>query len=164
MSIETAPAVIALADVVVTVGPVVAMSIKFPLESKVEIVNEEEVPMYLKLVIPGTFTVMVERAETFEAKNPLKKIVVPFGLEQGGFEEDVYPFIEHPLLAVAAASDIEIPLGKSIQMLPPDNKILDVVNVNVYSVFGFEATELFIPIKVGVIVLGVMTNIEVLIT
>ena len=44
-------------------------------ESVVEIVNEDEVPTYQRLVTPGTITVIAVLAETFDAKNPLKDIV-----------------------------------------------------------------------------------------
>lgn len=102
---------------------------------------------------------------TFEAKNPLKMIVWPeFSDEQGGFEVLIKVDTEHPFVAVTAASDTETPAGKFILILPPEIIFDEIVKVNVYSVFGFEAIELFMPIKVGVMVLGVMTKIEVLFT
>ena len=82
--------------------------------------------------------------------------------EQGGLELLINVETEQPLVAVTAASEIEIPLGKSIQIFPPATRTEEVVNVKVYSVLGFEAIELFMPINVGVIVFGVITNIEVL--
>lgn len=103
--------------------------------------------------------------ETFEAKNPLNTIVYPeFSEEQGGFEVLIKVETEHPFVAVTAASDTETPAGKFIQILPPEIIFEEIVKVKVYSVLGFEATELFIPINVGVMVFGVMTNIVVLLT
>jgi len=63
-----------------------------------------------------------------------------------------------PLLAVAAASETDIPFGKSILRIAPEIILEEVVNVKVYWVFGFEAMDEFVVMKVGVIVPGVMTR------
>lgn len=130
-------------------------------ESVVEIVNEDEVPTYQRLVTPGTITVIAVLAETFDAKNPLKDIVWPeFSEEQGGFEVLMNDEIKHPFEAVTLASETEIPFGKLILIFPPAIILLVGVNVKLYSVFGLEATELLNPMKVGVIVFGVITNTD----
>lgn len=158
------PLVIDLADVVVTVkNEEVTVSMMLSFESVVEIVNEDEVPTYQRLVTPGTMTVIGVFAETFEAKNPLKDIVWPeFSEEHGGFELLTNVEILHPFEAVTLVSETEIPLGKLTLILPPAIILLVGVKVKLYSVFGFEATELLNPMKVGVMVLGVITNAEVL--
>jgi len=70
------PFVIDLAVVVVTVkNEDVTVSMMLSFESVVEIVKEDEVPTYQRLVTPGTITVIAVFAETFDAKNPLKDIV-----------------------------------------------------------------------------------------
>ena len=71
---------------------------------------------------------------------------------------------EQPFVAFTAASETEIPEGKFIHILPPAIIFEEVVNVNVYSVFGFDAAVLLIAMNVEVIMLGVMTKIEVLLT
>jgi len=156
------PFVIDLAVVVVTVkNEDVTVSMMLSFESVVEIVKEDEVPTYQRLVTPGTITVIAVFAETFDAKNPLKDIVWPeFSEEQGGFEVLMNDEIKHPLEAVTLASETEIPFGKLILIFPPAIILLVGVNVKLYSVLGFEATELLNPMKVGVIVFGVITNTD----
>lgn len=75
-SIVIDPLVIDRAEVVVTVRNAdVTVSIMLSFASVVEMVNEDEVPTYRRLVTPGTITVMAVFAETFDAKNPLNEIV-----------------------------------------------------------------------------------------
>ena len=68
--------------------------------------------------------------------------------------------IKDPFEAVTLASETEIPFGKLILIFPPAIILLVGVNVKLYSVFGLEATELLNPMKVGVIVFGVITNTD----
>jgi hypothetical protein len=71
--------------------------------------------------MPGTLILIVLPADTFPLlKNPLKKIVDILELEvQGGLIDVVLEVIEQPLLAVAPASEIAIPEGKSTHIIPP---------------------------------------------
>ena len=165
LSMEMEPEMMDLAVVVLTTRPEETVSMVFPEESVVVTLKEAEVPTYLRLVTPGILAVRVVRADTLEAKKPLKKMEVPpLEEEQGGLEVLMKEEMVQPLAAVTAASETETPGGKSILRMPPAMILLAVVKVKVYSVLGFAAVVLFMPMKVGVIMFGVITNIVELLT